>query len=130
MTPRTYILRIDANLKELRKIRSSRLFVRIPRDLERVMMMHQGRHQLVPDTPLRSFCSPAFMYSPLEANIKVISEVWIMGIPIFREFSIAFDRKEKRIGFSAQKKKRGGGKVRRLPRTNLMKFPLDLKRQV
>jgi len=123
LTPESYIMKVEANEEDLETLVSNtpdNLFLRLQRPLERLRKRNselRARNDsvsllAVKDTVL--MCTPAFMRSPIERAVigrKGVSmvegpskskehEVWVLGIPLFREYTVKFDRRGELMEFA------------------------------
>ena len=106
ISPESYIMRVSSDLLSSAEVSESG---RISLGTNKVIVVRKGvkkstsfaETSKVSESPT-TLCTYAFMESPIEkASVNgEEQEVIILGIPVFREYSIKFDRKQSSISFA------------------------------
>ena len=95
ISPESYVMRVSSSL--LSTLENGRVEL----GKGKVVVLKKGASSLVEETST-SVCTYAFMETPIQkATVQGEEhEVMILGIPIFREFTVKFDRQKEEIAFS------------------------------
>jgi hypothetical protein len=108
LTPDTYVMKIEATNLPMMHEKSGRVILEKGKILNiapppKSLVSLKGRHHNragVQDSI--TYCTHAFMETPMETALVNgrEHELLILGIPVFREYSIKFDREREVMGFA------------------------------